>query len=200
MLSFLHKTIRTFAIIAVIVVFGWLSVKAITPGGRLAATYDMARETPFISKLYPKDRVSGILRDADNIPYRTLLREPVYFDLDPIDHFEQVAVTVKYKNLSESPLKFGGLGSKELWSFDFRELPPTGAEPRTVTEIFDFSKLAPEGRKFRFGFSMPGVENGDAEIFAIEALFTRKPMTEKEVVNKILDAVVKRLNIIFGSK
>jgi hypothetical protein len=200
MLSFLHKTIRAFLIITAIVVFGWLSVKAITPGGRLAAAYNMEKESPFISKLYPKNRVSEILRDADNAAYRKLLAEPVYFDLAPNDRFEQIAVSIKYKNIGQPPLKFGGLINKGSWAFDFRELPPTGAEPRTITEIFDFSKLAPEGRKYRFGFSAPGLRAGDAEIFKIEALFTRKPLTEKEAANKILDAIVRRLNIIFGSQ
>ncbi len=196
MLKILHKIIRFFLIITPIFVLGWLTVKEIVPSGRAAATYDMRRETPFISKLYPKDRVSGVLLDADDEFYRTLLDEPVYFDLSPSDNFLEVAVTIKYKNAGRMPLKFGGLINKDIWAFDFRDLPPTEGALQTKTEIFDFSKLVPEGKKIRFGFSAPEFKRGDIEIYKVKALFIRKPLTEKETANKILDAIIWRLNKI----
>ncbi len=194
MLKILHKIIRFFLIITPIFVLGWLTVKEIVPSGRAAATYDMRRETPFVSKLYPKDRVSGVLLDADNEFYRTLLDEPVYFDLSPSDNFLEVALTIKYKNSTDTPLKFGGLVNKDIWAFDWRDLPPTEGALQTKTEIFDFSKLVPEGKKFRFGFSAPEFLSGDVEIYKVKALFIRKPLTEKETANKILDAIIWRLN------
>lgn len=196
-LDILRKVIRAILIITPIITLGWLVVKEIVPSGRAAATYDMRRETPFISKLYPKDRVSEIQEDADREFYRTLLDEPIYFDLNPSDNFLEVAVTIKYKNSTNEPLKFGGLINKDLWAFDWRDLPPTEGALQTKTEIFDFSKLVPEGRKFRFGFSAPGFVPGDLEIYKIKALFIRKPLSEKETVNKILDAVIWRLNKLF---
>jgi hypothetical protein len=196
MFESLHKFIRVILIFAPIVVLGWLTVKEIVPSGRAAATYDMRRETPFISKLYPKDRVSEIQEDADHEFYRALLDEPVYFDLNPSDNFLEVAVTIKYKNTGRTPFKFGGLINKDLWAFDWRDLPPTEGALQTKTEIFNFSKLVPEGKKIRFGFSAPGLETSDIEIYKIKALFVRKPLTEKEVANKILDAIIWRLNKI----
>ncbi len=196
MLSFWHKFIRVILIFIPIIILGWLTAKAITPGGRMEATYDMARETPFISKLYPKDRVSEIKRDADQEAYRVFKDEPVYFDLSPNSNFSQVAVTIKYKNLSGVPIKFGGLANKDDWAFDFRELPPTEGALQTKTEIFELGKLAPEGKKFRFGFSAPELQVGDIVIYKIRALFLRKPMTEKEVANKVLEEIIDRLNKI----
>lgn len=194
MLKILHKIIRFFLIITPIFVLGWLTIKEIVPSGRAAATYNMRRETPFISKLYPKDRVSEIKEDADHEFYRTILDEPIYFDLNPSDNFLEVAVTIKYKNSTNEPLKFGGLVNKDLWAFDWRDLSPTEGALQTKTEIFDFSKLVPEGKKFRFGFSAPGFQDGDIEIYKVKALFIRKPLSEKETANKILDAIIWRLN------
>lgn len=194
MLSFWHKFIRVILIFLPIIILGWLAVKAITPGGRKEATYDMARETPFISKLYPKNRVSGMEQDIDGETYRTILSEPVYFDLNPSSNFSEVAVTIKYKNSSDVSVKFGGLANKDDWTFDFRELPPTEGALQTKTEIFELGKLAPEGKKFRFGFSAPELQVGDIVIYKIRALFIRKPMTEKEVANKVLEKIIERLN------
>lgn len=194
MFKSLHKFIRVILIFIPIITLGWLIIKEIVPSGRAAATYDMRRETPFISKLYPKDRVSGIQEDVDHEFYRTLLDEPVYFDLSPSDNFLEVAVTIKYKNAGRAPFKFGGLINKDLWAFDWRDLPPTAGALQTKTEIFNFSKLVSEGKKIRFGFSAPELGAGDIEIYKIKALFIRKSMTEKEIVNKVLDAIIWRLN------
>lgn len=194
MFSFWHKFIRVILIFFPIVTLGWLVMKEINPSGRMEAVYDVWHESPFISKLYPKDRISGIKQDADNEPYRIFIREPVYFDLKPNDNFLEVAVTIKYKNASTEPLKFGGLINKEAWAFDWRELPPTEGALQTKTEIFEFKKLVPEGQKFRFGFSAPGFMANDVEIYKIKALFIREPLTEQEAANKILDAIIWRLN------
>lgn len=196
MFSFWHKFIRVILIFIPIITLGWLAVKAIAPSGKMEAVYDMRRESPFISKLYPKDRVSGVEEDIDGESYRTLLREPVYFDLSPSSNFSEVAVTIKYKNAADAPIKFGGLANKDAWTFDFRELPPTKGALQTKTEIFSLGKLSPEGKKFRFGFSAPGLEIGDIMLYKIRALFIRKPMTEKEIANKILDEITRRLNEI----
>ncbi|MFA5128367.1 MAG: hypothetical protein WC445_00165 [Patescibacteria group bacterium] len=196
MLSFWHKFIRTILIFIPMIALGWLSVKAIAPSGRMEAVYDMRSETPFISKLYPKDRVSEIEEDIDGETYRTMLSEPVYFDLSPNSNFSEVAVTIKYKNSADVPIKFGGLANKDAWTFDFRELPPTEGALQTKTEIFELGKLSPEGKKFRFGFSAPELQAGDIMIYKIRALFIRKPMTEKEIANKVLEEIIERLNKI----
>lgn len=196
MLSFWHKFIRTILIFIPIITLGWLSVKAIVPSGRMEAVYDMRRESPFISKLYPKDRISAAEKDIDGGNYRTILCEPVYFDLSPNSNFSEVAVTIKYKNSSDTPIKFGGLANKDSWAFDFRELPPTEGALQTKTEIFELGKLSPEGKKFRFGFSAPELQAGDIMIYKIRALFIRKSMTEEEIANKVLEEIIERLNKI----
>ncbi len=162
----------------------------------MEAVYDMRHESPFVSKLYPKDRVSEIKQDADREFYRVLKDEPVYFDLSPNSNFSEVAVTIRYKNSRDVPLQFGGLANKDSWTFDFRELPPTAGALQTKTEIFELGKLTPEGKKFRFGFSAPDFSEGEIKIYKIRALFLRKPMTEKEVANKVLEKIIERLNTI----
>lgn len=194
-LNILHKVTRFILIVIPILILGWLTFKKIVPAGKMEATYDMRRETPFISKLYPKDRVSEAIRGVDGDYYRILQAEPVYFDLKPNTQFEKVSVTIKYR--AEMPLKIGGLLNKKDWLFDWRDLKSGDEKWQTQTEVFDFSKLAPEGQKFRFGFSTPKFLPGQVEISEIKVIFERKPLTEKEVVNKILDAVVWRVNRLF---
>ncbi len=123
-LNILHKVIRVILIIIPIFILGWLTVKEVAPSGKVEAIYDMYRETPFISKLYPKDRVSEIKKTADGDFYLSFLAEPVYFDLKPNGIFEEVTVVVKYRcltsvNLQKSDickvLKMGPLVNKKDW-------------------------------------------------------------------------------------
>ena len=197
MLSILHKIIRAALIIVPIFAFGWLSYKEIAPSGKVAAAYDMRQETPFVSKLYPKDRVSESYQSANGDFYRTFLAEPVYFDLKPSGQFENVAVTIKYKNSGAVPIKMGGLINKTVWAFDWRDLPPTGKAWKTQTEIFDFAKLVPEGKKYRLGFSASEMQADQASISEVKALFIRPELDEKGVVNKLLEGIVWRMNKIF---
>ncbi len=193
-LNVLHKVIRAILIIIPILLLGWLTVKEVVPSGRMEATYDMRRETPFISKLYPKDRVGEAVSGADGDYFRILKDEPVYFDLKPSDKFEKATVTVKYKNAGQAPLKMGGLVNKKDWLFDWRNLSVGAVGWQTQKEVFEFAKLMPEGQKFRFGFSAPGARFGQIEISEIKVIFEKRPLSGKEVVNKILDAVVWRMN------
>lgn len=194
MLKILHKIIRVILIILPIITMGWLTVKKLVPSGQLEAVYDMRKETPFISKLYPKDRVGEVVRGLDGDYYRDLLDEPVYFDLKPNGEFEKVTVIVKYKNSSQVPLKLGGLINRKDWLFDWREMERDAEGWQVQKEIFDFGKLMPEGQKIRFGFSSPGLQPKQVKISEIKVVFERKPLTEKELVNKILDAIIWRLN------
>lgn len=198
MLSVLHKIIRVALVVIPIFIFGWLTVKEIVPSGKVLASYDMQQETPFISKLYPKDRVSEIGAGADGGLSRSFLAEPVYFDLAPNDKFEKVAVTIKYKNSGTVPAKIGALIDKAAWSFDSRELASTGRKWRTQTEIFDFSKMAAEGKKYRIGFFAAGMPSGQIEVGEIKVLFVRPELDEKGIVNKILDGITWRMNKIFS--
>jgi len=189
----LHKLICLLLIIIPIFVMGWLVANKLAPSGKAEAVYDMRRETPFISKLYPKDRVSEVkIREGGGF-YRSLSAESVYFDLKPSASFEKVSVTIKYKIIDGAGLRIGGLGDKRDWLFDFRNLA-AGEGWRTQTEIFDFSKMAQEGGKFRFVFSVSGTERDGAEISEIRAVFERKRMTLKGAINKILDAVARKIN------
>jgi hypothetical protein len=197
MLPALHKIIRTALIIFPIFVFGWLGYKEIAPSGKVAVVYDMQREMPFISKLYPKDRVSESYQDVDGDFYRTFLSEPVYFDLKPSGQFEKVAVTVKYKNGGAAPVKMGGLINKTAWAFDWRDLPPTGGKWQNRTEFFDFSELIPEGNKYRLGFSASEMQADQVAIGEVKALFVRPELNGKGTANKLLEGFVWRMNKIF---
>lgn len=197
MLASFHKIIRVFLIIIPIFVLGWLVAKEIVPSGKLEAAYDMQRETPFISKLYPKDRISEAQEDVDGNFYRIFLSEPVYFDLKPNDSFEKVAITIQYKNSGPESVKFGSLRNKEIWAFDWRNLPSTGEGWQSKTEFFDVAEIIPEDDKYRFGFSAAGIQPGFFSVSDIKVLFVRQELDEKGIVNKILEGIIWRFNRLF---
>jgi hypothetical protein len=214
-LNILHRIIRAILIVTPIIILGWLTINKLVPSGQMEAVYDMKNETPFISKLYPTDRVSEI-KKADDDFYRSFLDEPVYFDLKPNNQFEKVAVTVKYKIFHPPddtnftivkglpPIVMGGLLNKKDWTFDWRVLTDLQIlktkvnQWQTQTEIFDFSRLMPEDNKFRFVFSVPMMQPGQAGVSEIKVVFERKPLTLKDAVNKILDAVAWRINHVLS--
>ncbi|OGF21179.1 hypothetical protein A2316_03465 [Candidatus Falkowbacteria bacterium RIFOXYB2_FULL_38_15] len=194
MYYFLHKLIRIFLILFLVFVLGWLAWKKLVPSGSMEAVYGMSKESPFISKLYPKDRVSDAKRDEDNY-YRAVLAEPVYFNLKPSGDFDEARVLIKYKYLGEGDLKFGGLINKENWSFDFVEMPRTEkGEWGALTANFNLSDLVKEKENFRFMFSSPELISGQLEIDEVRVVFEREIMTFGEMISKIIEAIKWRMN------
>lgn len=156
--------------------------------------YDMKKESPFISKLYPKDRVSGIKEDELGDFYREAIDEPIYFNLKPNSDFKEVQILVKYKFTGDSSLRLGGFVDKKNWAFDFFDMPKTKEDEwGTIMVKFDLSKLARERENYRFMFSAPGLASGKLAISEIKVDFWREPMTFKEAMIKIWEGIKWRM-------
>jgi hypothetical protein len=155
----------------------------------------MKKESPFISKLYPKDRVSQAERGENDNYYRVILDEPVYFNLKPNSDFKEARILVRYKFIGKGNLKLGGLVNKQNWAFDFVEMPGTKKDEwSALAAEFDLSKLVKEKENFRFMFSAPELSSGQLTIGEIKVEFRRESMTFREATDKIVDAVMQKIN------
>jgi len=194
MYSLLHKLIRVVLVFSLVFVLGWLTWKKLVPFGSMETVYNMNRESPFISKFYPKDRVSDVKIDENNY-YRVVLAEPIYFNLKPSGEFKEARISVRYKFTGEGDLKFGGLVNKENWAFNFIEMPSTEkTEWGTLTANFNLSDLVKEKENFRFMFSAPELISGQLEVDEVRVVFKREAMTFGEMVGKIAEAIKWKLN------
>ena len=193
MYSFLHKLIRVILIIFLVFILGWLTYKKLSPSGEFQSAYDMKKESPFISKLYPKNRVSDVVKGED-ITYREALTEPIYFNLKPPGEFLKVKINIKYQYGEGNNLKFGGLANRGKWAFKLYDIEKTeNNEWGEEDFVFDFNELVKERDYFRFMFSSPELKKGELKIDNIETVFMKEKMTLQDMVNKIIEAIKWRL-------
>jgi hypothetical protein len=95
--------------------------------GRLEFTYDMLKDSPYIT-LAPSGRVSDPFYDeARKRWYRKVESEPVYFDIRTPRGFQNAEVTVEYTNEKQDFIELGGLvdfvsGSYIFQPFENRQL------------------------------------------------------------------------------
>ena len=99
-------------------IFVWLLNKQFAPFGMLEVSYDFEKESPFISKIYPKERID-ILKFDNGESYKEILDDIAYFDLElPRSSYQSAKVSIKFKNDHQSIFDLAALTSEELWSFD----------------------------------------------------------------------------------
>lgn len=90
--------------------------------GELKASYDLKNNSPFISRISPLDRISELKKDENGVYYRTVLTEPLYFDLILPRHFDQASVKVKFKNPEELDFQVGLAGGSERQQYNLKPL------------------------------------------------------------------------------
>jgi len=117
------KVIKISKVIIILIPFfilGGVLNKHFTPLGELTVKYDFKKESPFISDLYPSNRVGEI--DKENgYYYRSLKDDTVYFDLTLPRWFNEAIFEIKFK--SQNPIfEIRGRESKEQWAFTKKPL------------------------------------------------------------------------------
>ena len=101
-----------------LLIFIWLLNKQFAPFGKLEVKYNFKNESPFISEIYPEERVD-ILKLEDGKNYKEILDDIVYFDLKlPRSSYQSAKVKIKFKNEDQSIFDLAALTSEEQWSFD----------------------------------------------------------------------------------
>ncbi|MDA3840134.1 MAG: hypothetical protein PF572_03515 [Patescibacteria group bacterium] len=93
---------------------------AIVPSGHISYVYDLEKDSSFISKLSPRDRVEFPLGGAQKI-----IGDPVYFSLETPRKFNEAVLSIKYKNnnpLDNPIIEAGVLVDKTVWRYKLEPL------------------------------------------------------------------------------
>lgn len=107
---------RVFLWLVLAFIVGWLLYMAIVPGGKITYIYDFEKDSRFIGKLTPIDRVETSIGNSQKI-----IGNPVYFSLSTLRKFNQATLVLKYKNTGEFPLiEAGVLVDKIVWRYDLK--------------------------------------------------------------------------------
>jgi hypothetical protein len=110
--------LRIFLWGALAVVVGWLLYMGIVPSGHIGYIYNFTKESYFIKKLTPAERVRPVESGSQKI-----IGNPVYFALRTPRRFNKARLTLKYKNNSVLPLiEAGVLVDKKIWRYDLRPI------------------------------------------------------------------------------
>lgn len=165
------RTVALGGLAVLIFVLGW---KSWNPGGQIEAVQDFSGFTPYISDFYPDVRV----RELSNHFYprkgiRTLITDPVYFDLKTTWRYKKAEVTVVFQNPDYPVFNLGIKKWEDVWGFDFK--PLTGAENiirvmvdgeewSKATYKFDLTQYALISGKYVFILSAPGLDQSDKVI------------------------------------
>ncbi|MFH1173126.1 MAG: hypothetical protein V1692_01185 [bacterium] len=107
--------IRPVLVLIPIIILAWLIAQQLVTTGQLTAVYGMQHNSSFISRLSPQDRASEAKKEKNEITgqtdyYRTLLAEPIYFDLTLPRSFTKALVEIKFRNPGQLDFQLGAAG------------------------------------------------------------------------------------------
>jgi hypothetical protein len=93
----------------------WLAYENLSPSGVYKVVWKPNVSSAKIGPLVPESRISGVETASDETPYRTIMSEPVNFDVKVPRSFDTVEVGVKY-NGNAKIFEIGGLASRQTWT------------------------------------------------------------------------------------
>jgi hypothetical protein len=108
--------LATTGAVAVVV---WLVVQNLAPAGVYVARWLPDRPNALIGPLVPESRLLPLGMAADGTLYRSLVEEPINFNVRLPSTFKTAEVAVKYAG-DAKVVELGGLVSRETWSNDLR--------------------------------------------------------------------------------
>ena len=114
---------KVIVVLIPIVLLGWVLNKQFSPLGKLVIKKNFNKESPFISDLYPRIRVSNIEKDGKE-HYQTIKDDAVYFDLELPRWYSQATLDIKFQ--SYNPIfEIRGRKDKDQWTFVEKSLEST---------------------------------------------------------------------------
>jgi len=120
----LYRISKAVIIIVPFFLLFWLINKDLVKNGQLEYVYNFDQTKPYITNLYPEDRLTARAQIGSGQGYeQSLVKEPVYFDVRLPQSFKTATVQVTYQN-SSLPLVSLGLmtyGAVD-WSYVFKPL------------------------------------------------------------------------------
>ena len=118
-MRYLRLTSIFLATASFIAVLVWLIAQNLVPSGVFRAHWDPAKTNALIGPIVPESRVLPLRIADDGTPYRSLIEEPVNFNVRLPSSFDTAKVSV---TLNDGPkvVEIGGLASRETWVNDLR--------------------------------------------------------------------------------
>jgi len=124
--------VRIFLWFISLMVIGWLFFLAIVPGGKISYYYDFDKDSNFISRLSPKERLNEDNINAGSSSVVMIIGDPVYFSLWAPRAFDEVVLDIKYRHAMEDDLlkkewncpviEVGTLVDKTIWRYDLKPI------------------------------------------------------------------------------
>jgi|GEM_PF-1164804 len=137
----------------------------IAPTGIFETTYNLNGYHPFVSKLYPKGRLSFTEKSLNTGYEQKILAEPVYFDVRIPRALDVVTLKIWYKGDSDNlniGLRLPPAPDQQNWRYELKKFSSVivVADGWQVGEVqFDFKKADIQKNKIRFMLSLPSVQN-----------------------------------------
>lgn len=157
---------------APIVLFLFLSSRYVVFSGTLSFAYNLKDETPYV-RILPESRFSEPVKDEKNW-YRTVLADPVYFDIRVPRKFETGEVVMVYsvpedieKADTQEAVEFGGVANREKQNMVFVPLF------LSQVEALSWERLA-DDRYILF--------QRNSEYLSVEAFFAHPPEEARVMV------------------
>lgn len=184
--------------ILIFVVFGlliWFTWMNFIPSGVLKARKDVEKSSPYFSDFYPSVRMRGIERDETGSIFRTMIVDPLYFDLLMPRQFAEAKVRIRYQKTHDQPLFIGLKKIDEPWAFDFKELSDKGNGWQIGEANFILYPFLVDGRTLRFVFSSPSLDINlrEIKISQIEVILKREPWTWENFLSRAKRYLSKHL-------
>ncbi len=104
------RTVQLIIILIPALLFAWLLWLDIDPDGILEVRYEMGDISPYVNRLLPDDRVSGVASYSDGDSYVTIVEDPVYMSVHtPQTEYDEIEIEVKFQNFGQPIFEIGAL-------------------------------------------------------------------------------------------
>lgn len=123
-----------------VMLFVWLLVIDIAPGGELVVRHVVDENSPYINSILPEDRTLGIQFGANGEAYTTIINDPVYFSVElPNTQFDEAEVELEFANDGQPIIELGGLVDIYSEGYDLKPLQ------NLIIENSEWNKIEDEG-------------------------------------------------------
>lgn len=129
-------------ILAPVVLFIWLLLIDIAPGGNFSVSVPVDSDSPFVDRLLPDDRVLGVQYNRLGEAFVSIINDPVYFSVHlPNTDFETVSVEVEFLPHDQRIIELGGLVDIFSQGYDLRPLFSKILEESTWEELREDGRI-----------------------------------------------------------
>ncbi|MBI4272649.1 hypothetical protein HY621_02250 [Candidatus Uhrbacteria bacterium] len=162
--------------------FLWVFDQNIPFAGTKEITYNFRELNGVVSELYPRARAVNPSEETEK-EGRTIIEDPVYFDVRTRVAYEKARVVVWHKNGSGREVSLGVRIPGTEWKNIVSDSPRRSHDGdwEILEEEFDLSEIPLTQNKYTFLISIPGLEYDSAKNETVIAARTYITLTRKSL-------------------